>query len=491
MKITPYVFEAYLMCQTKCWLLATNEPPVAISYPTWVKAQNDAYCTTQIERLIAESPNSEVARSPAVENIKAEKWRLAIDLFAHKRNLESSIQAVERIPSAGRGQSAKFIPIRYVFTNKISRDEKLLLAFDASVLSEVLGHKVGIGKIIHGDDRVTLKVKASALAGEVLKITGKIATLLSQPSPPDLVLNPHCAECQFQTPCRQMAIDKDDLSLLSGMTEKERKSFNSKGIFTVTQLSYTFRPRRRPKRLAAKSEKYHHSLKALAIRQHKVHFVGSHELAINGVPVYLDVEGLPDRESYYLIGLRVKTANGIVQHSLWADSAAEERRIWHEFLEILSGIDSPILFLRRMRERYGGPPVGSLVEKVLASSLNILSYIYARIYFPTYANGLKDRAKFLGFEWTATNASGAQAVVWRSEWENSRETQKKHSLINYNAEDCEALQLVTEFVSRPLALSAGHAEQEVTDIVNVESLPLPSRLNNLETSSFNFQNLKQ
>jgi len=39
------------------------------------------------------------------------------------------------------------------------------------------------------------------------------------------------------------------------MTEKERKKLNSRGIFTVTQLSYTFRPRR-PKRLAGKREKY-------------------------------------------------------------------------------------------------------------------------------------------------------------------------------------------------------------------------------------------
>ena len=41
------------------------------------------------------------------------------------------------------------------------------------------------------------------------------------------------------------AIEKDDLSLLVNMPEKERARLNSKGIFTVTQLSYTFRPRRR------------------------------------------------------------------------------------------------------------------------------------------------------------------------------------------------------------------------------------------------------
>jgi hypothetical protein len=92
------------------------------------------------------------------------------------------------------------------------------------------------------------------------------------------------------------------------MTEKERKNFHNKGIFTVTQLSYTFRPRRRPKRLRDRRERYHHALKALAIRAKKIHVVGSPELRIDGTPVYLDVEGIPDRDFYYLIGVRLKTS---------------------------------------------------------------------------------------------------------------------------------------------------------------------------------------
>jgi hypothetical protein len=81
--------------------------------------------------------------------------------------------AVERIPSEGRGQSPKFVPIPYYFSNKLTRDHKLLLTFDALVLSEMLDRKVGIPKIIHGDDRDTLKVRTSASMGEVLKLTAK------------------------------------------------------------------------------------------------------------------------------------------------------------------------------------------------------------------------------------------------------------------------------------------------------------------------------
>jgi predicted RecB family nuclease len=63
--------------------------------------------------------------------------------------------------------------------------------------------------------------------------------------PPPVILNRHCATCDFQPECRRLAIAGDDLSLLSAMTEKERAKLNSKGILTITQLSYSYRPRRR------------------------------------------------------------------------------------------------------------------------------------------------------------------------------------------------------------------------------------------------------
>jgi predicted RecB family nuclease len=254
--------------------------------------------------------------------------------------LESEVHAVERVPTEGRARPPQFIPIRFIFTNKLSEDDKLLLAFDTFVLSEATGREISFGKIIHGDDHSTLRVKTAALSGEVRKYIERIAALLSSPTPPDLVLNRHCPECEFQTRCRRKAIEADDLSLLSGMSEKERRKLHSKGIFTITQLSYTFRPRRRPKRMRDKREKYHHSLKALAVREKKIHIVGRPELKIDGMPVYLDVEGLPDRDFYYLIGLRIGSGDSAVHHSLWADTAADEGKIWREFLAILAGAPS-------------------------------------------------------------------------------------------------------------------------------------------------------
>jgi predicted RecB family nuclease len=485
MKITTSLFQAYIKCPTKCWLRFTGEPATGNEYAKWAQSQNESYRDAAIERLRSEGPQEEGAVAPAQEDLKTSKWRLGFDIVATSQNLETRLQAVERVPSEGRGKSARFIPIRFVYTNKLGKDEKLLLAFDAFVLSDVLGGEVSVGKIIHGDNHATQNVKTSTLVAEARKRLDKIATLLSNLAPPDLVLNRHCAECEFQARCRKLAVEKDDLSLLAGMKEDERKEYNSKGIFTVTQLSYTFRPRRRPKKLRDKKEKHHHSLKALAIREKKIYIVGSPELHIEGMPVYLDVEGLPERDFYYLLGVRIGNGESAVQHSLWADSVEDEGKIWREFLGILETVEKPVLiyygsyettFLHRMCARFGGP-IGNAagVVRAIEHPVNLLSTIYAQVYFPTFSNGLKEIAGALGFKWSEADASGSRSVIWRHSWNGSRDPAMKEKLITYNAEDCEALGLVERTVSR-LAdrnVRPDAVETKETSVVRTDDLKHP------------------
>ena len=494
MKITPNLFHAYLKCPTKCWLLATGEAPTSNSYAEWVRAQTDSYRTTATERMAGAPPMGALVRSPGAENLKAAQWRLAASLTAQAQmdsfSLESELDAVERIPSEGRGKAAQFISIRFIFRNKLTKEDKLLLAFDAFVLSETLGRTVTLGKIIHGDDYAVLKVKPQALAVAVRKHLGKITALLASPAPPDLVLNRHCTECEFQTRCRKIAIEKDDLSLLARMSEKERKKLRSKGIFTVTQLSYTFRPRRRPKKMRDKREKYHHSLKALAIREKKIHIVGSPELKIEGTPVYLDVEGLPDRDFYYLIGLRIGHGDSAVQHSLWADTVADEGKIWEQFLAILETVEKPVLihygsyetkFLNAMKGSHCKPQNESTAAKLLGSAINLVSTIFSTIYFPTFSNGLKEIAGSLAFRWSCPNSSGAETVAWRHNWERSSDSEIKHMLTRYNQEDCKALAIVCGVIQGLcLDRQSGPGQEEKRDVVCVDSMKsqLPNRFGN-------------
>ena len=452
MKISSDLFDAFLKCPTKCYLRSTGQAGSGNAYAEWVREQNDANRAEATKRLVAGLQEAEVAVAPrTAEDLKAAKWRLVLDLPVQAGEMESRIHAVERVPSERR-KPDQFIPIRFVFFNKLTKDDRLLAAFDALVLSEMVGQEVSVGKIIHGDDHATLKVKMPGLVGEADKLIGKITALLAGNSPPALILNRHCGKCKFREGCRQKALEQDDLSLLTGMSAKDRQMLRCKGIFTVAQLSYTFRPRRRPKRLRDRREKYHHALKALAIRQKKIHIIGIPELKIEGTPVYLDVEGLPDRDFYYLIGLCVGSGESAVRHNLWADTVEDEGKFWREFLGILEIIEKPVLlhygsyetgFLRCMCRRYGVPAKPN-TGMAIKHSVNLLSVIFAQVYFPTFSNGLKDIAGSFGFKWTVADSSGLRAIVWRHQFESGQDTSAKARLLAYNAEDCLALKQVTE-----------------------------------------------
>jgi hypothetical protein len=86
------------------------------------------------------------------------------------------------------------------------------------------------------------------------------------------------------------------------------------------------------------------------------------------------------------------------------------------------------------------------LDRVLKSLVNVLSLIYAHVYFPTYSNGLKEVGACLGCSWSDPDASGSQSIAWRVRWEATRDEQWKQKLMTYNLEDCAALKRVTEFV---------------------------------------------
>ena len=300
MECSSQLFGAYLKCPTKCWLWSRGETGEGNAYAEWVKGQNESYRAGGVRRLQDTVPEGELAVAPATENLKAGKWRLAVGVPAKVKNLESWLHAVEQMPTAGT--RAHFVPIRFAITNKPTRVDKLMLTFDAQILAQTLGCEVEVGRIIYGKDCSSQRVKTASLAGEVQELIEKIDKLVSKESLPELVLNRHCAECEFQARCRQKAIETDDLSLFSGMKPEERDRHRRKGIFTVNQLSYTFRPRRRPKKSKPAAQPHYFALQALAIRENTVYVNGSPQLPHADASVFLDIEGLSSSGPYYLLG---------------------------------------------------------------------------------------------------------------------------------------------------------------------------------------------
>jgi hypothetical protein len=321
-------------------------------------------------------------------------------------------------------------------------------------------------------------VKEIVEPGDAGSPPDEIRALLAAAEPPKFLPCRHCPACQFAGRCRESAIGADDIALLGGLKPRQIIKLRERGICTITQLSHTFRVRRKSKRAPQFLRKYQPSLKAMAVRDGKTYIVEEPGLGVSGTPVFLDVEGIPDESFYYLIGMLVAGPGSAAHYFFWADDRGEEALIWRDCIRTLCEIEAPQLlhygsyettFFRRMIKQYGGmdAPDG-FIGALLAKAVNVVSIIHGNVYFPTYSNGLKEIASHLGYRWSTLVASGSRSVELRRAWEVSRDDRLKKELIAYNRDDCRALEVVTRHL---LDLSAAWAKDGSSpDTVRVDSL---------------------
>jgi predicted RecB family nuclease len=474
--ITAAVFIAFLKCPTKAHLLATGEPAPATFF-------------TDIEARLSSMFKSAVTRRARVGTEVAEPldfgelWSsrdyeaIAHEAVARPVDCETTVYDIVPPSHEPRGcqsqesrPSGTFIPILFSPWDKPDASDSLRVCFGALALSQATGVLPDTGTVIYGEGHHRKTVKIEDHVIRTRQTIDAIGAICNSSEAPPLVLNKHCAVCDFQPRCRDLAVERDDLSLLSAMTGKERAKCNANGVFSITQLSYGYRPRRRKhNRTDAESSKKtgkraapifrsDHKLKALAVKKNQIHVVGAPSIKLNGPPTFLDVEGMPDRDFYYLIGFRFESGCEHVERSFWADRLDGERAIWESCLRELKAIGNTQIvsygayetrFLRQMKERYVlAPDDVEFVDRLIGTSVNLVGCIYGRIYFPTFSNSLKEVGRYLGFEWNWPQASGAAALSLRRAWELSADDGLKREVIGYNMDDCRAAAKVADAIVR-------------------------------------------
>jgi predicted RecB family nuclease len=294
-KITAAVFAAYLKCPTKGYLSVHGEKPPDTFVADTRGLISAAYRARAVQEL---GPGL-----PAVVSI--EFLRAAGDpareagttLFV---DCETASYACDQPESARRGRLARealrpsdFVPILYFASARPDQSDHLLVCFGALAIGQSTGSGIPpSGKIIYGEKYRCKSVRIADHLPRARQVIETLASFGHATEPPRLILNKHCPVCDFQSRCRALAVERDDLSLLGAMTAKERARCEEKGISTITQLSYGYRPRRR-RRLKSTALpggspiRHDHKLKALAIKKGCTHVVGSPSLSIQGTPVFM------------------------------------------------------------------------------------------------------------------------------------------------------------------------------------------------------------
>jgi predicted RecB family nuclease len=482
MKITNEVLEGYLNCKTKGHLKLVGESGTKSDYEAMTEAASQASRELSLAGLVARYGEGNAFRGTAITAAMLKQGApLLADAILEDDGVSILLDALKREDGASKLGEHHYLPILYNHGDKVGRLKKLLLAVLGLTIARVQGLRPSVGLVARGSEGRLGKVCLDAkLYREAEQVLDEAKRLQASGETPRLTLNKHCQVCEFRQRCCTQAKKEDDLSLLRGMSEQEISRQNSKGIFTVRQLSYTFRVRRRNKRAKRQAFPRSFALQALAIRENKIHVHGSYAVPSSPTSIYLDIEGIPDQDFYYLIGL-VVVENGVESHhSFWADGEEEQLSIFCGLLEKLSQFPEYRLFhfgnyetkaLRRIRSRL--PRVQQeQVDKILGRAVNVLSIIHPHIYFPTYSCGLKDIGCSIGCVWSEPDASGSQSVIWRTGWERSREESLKERLVRYNAEDCLALKAVVDLLTRIAAgASAGTLGGPTSPaVVHTESL---------------------
>jgi predicted RecB family nuclease len=389
---------------------------------------------------------------------------------------------LRKISNRGCRGRPEYAPMLFLHREKINRWDKLLISFHALVLSDELGDLPAFGTIIHGHSarasKVTFKTPqgVTAIIADARRVVSEIRKQIGA-KPPALTLNDHCTICEFKDRCNAAARKSDDISLLRSLPAGQIGIFRERGVFTVQQLSYTFRTKSVTGKRAAKAVRHLPTLQALSIREGKIYVVRDSALPADEQRVFLDVEGLPDRDFYYLVGVAVVEDGQTTTHSFWANDLQEERAIWHDLLSLLKALGKFRIyhygsydrrFLDDMAKRYGGLSDSEpLSQRLKSDTVDVLTAITGNVYFPAYSRSLKAIGAILGAKWSDPSASGIQSMVWRHEWERTGDPALKESLVQYNREDCFALRLVTSTLETIARGAAGNA----LEIVHAQDLP--------------------
>jgi predicted RecB family nuclease len=385
-KITLDILENHLNCKYKSYIRFMGQEGIKSDYEILQIESQRKLKLKAVAKINSRYSAHEITHGVTLNASSLNKGASFIfDAYLHDNLLSVHFDGLEKVE--GRSQLGEFhyIPVLFHESRQIRKAQRLLLEMLALLLSRAQGKAPSRGVIYHGIDCTGTTVRFTAGLAAAEKLLDEVTRLQRSEVVPTLLLNDHCHVCEFRQQCHAQAVKEDSLSLLRGLGEKEIRAYSRKGVFTLTQLAHTFRPRRKGKRSDRGSKRRYHALQALAIRDKTIYVLGAPEVPAGAVRIYLDAEGNPEEGFVYLIGMIVRDDSGEEHYSFWANSKDQEHQIFEQFLAVVSRYDNPCIFcygryertfIKRMRRHARRK---KQVDKVLGALVNTLSIIYYKL----------------------------------------------------------------------------------------------------------------
>jgi len=452
--------EAYLNCKYKAYLLSNAK--------TGVKSEYELLFT-ELRKTYKDIFLTDTNRS----KVKSYSIRFNYCKYSGKFNL--NLDAIKFTVISKQSKFCECIPYFIVPNEKVTATQKLLASFVCLILNDE-NYQSHTARIVYGSGQKTTNISLNNYIDKSQRLLRDIDESFNNNEEPARYKIKHCQICEFNDACYAEFRKIDCLSLI-GLGVKKISKLHNKGIFTVNQLSYTYRPRHRKKKVV-KPDRLEYSLKALALREKKTFVIDCPTFQAPDWEIYLDFEGLADESFWYLIGLLVvnKKTGSRIKKSFWADNLEDTEKIFQKLSTTIFSLKNFTIYhygsyelqvLKKVNKKLNGQ-FDNLLDALLKDGVNILPFFTSDLYPPTYTNGLKDIARYIGFNWSDENASGLQSIVWRKKWELTNSEQIKKKLIEYNQNDCEALFVVKTWIQN---ISKRDTTSEDEQFAKTDDLP--------------------
>lgn len=180
------------------------------------------------------------------------------------------------------------------------------------------------------------------------------------------------------------------------------------------------------------------------------------------IEIFLDLEGTdqPDMEDEidpvdYLIGVVVSKDGREEYRPFLAHKMRDEEKMFRDFMSFLKTQDDYVIYhwhnyenwhIKRLAGRYN---LTEEVETCILPHMLDLHRIATKAFaFPTYTNGLKDVAAFLGFKWRHEDINALDAIAYYLRYQTNPEIyrEKVQAIIDYNEDDCRATKRIKDWL---------------------------------------------
>jgi len=271
-----------------------------------------------------------------------------------------------------------------------------------------------------------------------------------------------CAFCPWRDDCLEDLRNADDLTTVAGVGPAARAGLESVGVSTVQELANS-----KPALLITVKRIGESKANGLP-RQATVQKSGIPLLLEHWEPPDVDFEVSYDIEDFtpdpfvYLHGLLIRQGSAVKYgdpgfsdkdwgsfEPVFARPAESEQDLWQRFLaKIIEFEERGKYFvyvysshekttLGHLAKKYGG---STEVEVFIKRFVDLMPVAKGSVVFPTERYGLKDLARFAGFDWRDEDPGGAQSMAWWAEYQADplANTSLRDRILRYNEDDVRA-----------------------------------------------------